>query len=99
MRILLLSCLIILTGCASSKVSTLPTKETPKHNVETIALAPDGGLLADAVGIELFNKGFTVIEPADTSRLLVRLDLSEIDLSKPQNLRKLKDQGIDSTLP
>ncbi len=66
--------------------------------VKAIALAPGAGLLADAVGVELSNRGFTVIDSASTSQMLVRLNLNEVEISTPQGLTKLKDQGIDAFL-
>jgi hypothetical protein len=61
-------------------------------------MAPDGGLLADAVGIELSNRGFTVIDQASTSKTMVRLNLNEIEITKPEGLARLKEQGIDAFL-
>ncbi len=55
-------------------------------------------MLADAVGVELSNRGFTVIDSASTSQMLVRLNLNEVEISTPQGLTKLKDQGIDAFL-
>ncbi|MBV5301038.1 MAG: hypothetical protein J0649_04530 [Methylococcales bacterium] len=94
---ILLAC-ISLIGCASSRISTLPISDKLIHPVKAIALAPDGGLLADAVGVELSNKGFTVIDSVSTSRLMVRLNLNEIEIARPEGLAKLKDQGIDAFL-
>ncbi len=87
--------LLFLISCASSKV-TLSRGHIP-HNL-VIALAPSGGILADAVGIELFNRGYTVIDTAQMSNLMVRYNMTEIELSKPQNLKALKEEGIDGIL-
>lgn len=87
-----------LVGCASSRLSTLPVLGKVSHPIKAIALAPDGGLLADAVGVELSNKGFTVVDSVATSKLMVRLNLNEVEIAKPEGLAKLKDQGIDAFL-
>jgi len=87
--------LLFLISCASSKVS-LSRGYIPPDLV--IALAPSGGVLADAIGVELFNKGFTVIDTAQMSNLMVRYNMTEIELSKPQNLKALKEEGIDGIL-
>lgn len=87
-----------LVGCASSRISTMPVSEKVSHPIKAIALAPDGGLLADAVGVELSNKGFTIIDSVATSKLMVRLNLNEIEIARPEGLAKLKDQGIDAFL-
>ena len=94
----LLLSLAILTGCASSKISSAPVASQIKHSVKTIAFMPGGGLLADAVGVELANRGFTVIDSATTSSMMVRLNLNEIEISKPEGLSKFKEQGIDAVL-
>ena len=47
---------------------------------------PGGGLLADAVAVELVSRGLTVIDPASTSNMMVRL--------KPQRDRGQSTRGI-----
>lgn len=61
-------------------------------------MAPEGGLLAEAVGIELSNLGYTIIDSSSTSKLMVRLNIDEIEISTPQGLKKLKEKGIDAYL-
>ncbi|MXS76887.1 hypothetical protein ABF87_02720 [Nitrosomonas sp. JL21] len=89
---------ILLQGCASSKVSIAPVAPPVHHAVKVIALAPGGGVLADAVGIELANRGFTIIDPSSTTNMLVRLNLNEVEIAKPEGLTKLREQGIDAYL-
>jgi hypothetical protein len=88
----------LIVGCASSRISSLPTTSTAVVTVKAIALAPDGGLLADAVGVELANRGFIVIDSASTSTMMVRLNLNEVEIQLPAGLSTLKDQGIDAYL-
>lgn len=92
------ACALLLSGCAASKISSAPSASQTKHTVEVIALAPGGGLLADAVGVELSNRGFTVIDTAATSNMMIRLNLNEVEIARPEGLAKLKDQGIDAFL-
>ena len=88
----------LLGGCASSKLSSLPVSGQAKHAVKVIAFVPGGGLLADAVGVELSNRGFTVIDSATTSSMMVRFNLNEIEIARPEGLGRLRDQGIDAML-
>lgn len=91
----------LVTGCASSKISSLPIAGAAgqqKTVVKHVAMAPSGALLADAVAIELMNRGFTVIDGASTSSMMVRLNISEVEITKPTGLAKLKEQGIDAYL-
>ena len=84
-----------LAGCSSSSISSTRAA-APVHAVNTVALAPSGGIMADAVGIELFNHGFQVFDTAQTSNLFVRLDLSEVEVARPAGLRALVAEGIDA---
>ena len=85
-------------SCASSKVSQLPVTNEASHPVRAIAMAPEGGLVAEAVGLELSNLGYTIIDSSSTSNLLVRLNMDEIEIATPQGLEKLKNKGIDAHL-
>ena len=96
--VLFVTFILSLAACASSKVSTIPVTHRPHQTVKSIAMAPDGGLLADAVSIELSNRGFTVIDSATTSKMMMRLNLNEIEITQPQGLAKLREQGIDAIL-
>jgi len=92
--VIILFC-VILNGCASSRVTTVRGLIPKGIN---IALAPSGGILAEAIGIELFNRGFTVIDTNEMSNLMMRYNLTEIEISKPQNLQTLKQAGIDAIM-
>jgi hypothetical protein len=89
---------LILTACASSKISTVPIAGGVTHPVKSIAMAPDGGLLADAVAVDLSNRGFNVIDGATTSKMMIRLNLTEVEISRPEGLAKFRDQWIDALL-
>ena len=89
---------VLLAACASSKISVVPTASGVTHEVKSIAMAPDGGLLSDAVAVELSNRGYNVIDSATTSKMMVRLNLNEIEVTRPEGLAKLRDQGIDAFL-
>ena len=62
----LLASLMLLTSCGGSKISAVPVANAGGQNVHSIALAPNGGLLADAVGVELANRGYEIIDSAST---------------------------------
>lgn len=88
----------LVSACGASKVSAVPVAGRATHPVRTIAMAPSGGLLADAVAVELSNRGYTVIDAADTSRMMIRMNLDEIDMSRPEGLAKFSGRGIDAIL-
>ena len=89
---------ILAWGCGTSKVSTPAIQVHLDHPIHTLALAPTGGLLADAIGVELFNRGFQVLDTTSTANLLIRLNLSEVEILNPVKLSLLKEQGIDAYL-
>lgn len=89
---------VLVSSCATSKVSTVLAPSQAQQKVRSIAIAPGGGLLADAVGVDLSNRGFTVIDPAATSNMMVRLNLNEVEIAQPEGLSKLRGQGVDAFL-
>jgi hypothetical protein len=48
--------------------------------------------------VKLLRHGFQVFDAGEISNLMARLNLNEIELYQPQNLRSLKDKGIDAIL-
>lgn len=87
---------LFLIGCAGSRLNI--SKSATVFDLKTIALMPGGGVLADAIGIELLRYGFDIIDPATITSCMVRLNLTEIEFALPQNLKKLADEGIDAVL-
>ena len=90
--------LILLMGCASSKISKYLKTRDYSHSVEVIALAPDGGVMADAIGIELYNRGIRVMDSNETTGLMMRSNINKLEYLNPKNLRILKENGIDGYL-
>jgi hypothetical protein len=86
-----------LQACGMSHVSSV-SAPGPKVSVRTIAIMPGGGLLADAVAVELMNRGFTIIDAASTSNMMIRLNLNEVEIARPEGLAKFKGQGIEALL-
>jgi hypothetical protein len=89
--------LIIILGislsCASAKISDA-TGLLPESF--KIAISPRSGALADAIGIELFKRGYLIVDSKQLASLLAQIKLNENDVSKPQNLSLLKKNGIDA---
>lgn len=87
--------LLALSSCMTGSFSSVVHRELA-HPISGIAMDPGGGLLADAVALELFNNGLTVHDTAQTRGLLVRMDLSEVEVVRPTNLEALRVEGIDA---
>lgn len=88
----------IVAGCGTSQVSSIAPATQERIQVRSIAMMPGGGLLADAVAVELSNRGFNIVDSATTTNLMVRLNMNELEVSQPQGLAKLRGQGIDAVL-
>ena len=88
----------LLSGCASPSLNISRSPNALPHPVKTVALIPSGGVLADAVGIELLNLGLDVVDTATVTNLMARFNLTEVEMATPQNIRKLADEGIDTIL-
>src|ERR1043166_7105810 len=90
---------IFVSSCGMSRISAGPPMQVRIDNpIKSIAMAPSGGLLADAIAVELANRGYQVIDTAQTSQLLVRVNLNELESNQPQALSRLKERGIDAYL-
>lgn len=91
--------LSVLPGCASSKITqsiTAPPNAGPL--IKIIAISPGGGVLGEAVGVELFNLGYTIVDPGQTMQIAGRYSLSEFELGQPKSLEVLRDEKIDALL-
>ena len=89
---------IIFSGCATAKISSTQTTRAPSHAVNAIAISPSSGVIADAIAVELFNLGYNIYDMQQTSNILIRIGINEIEVNKPSNLLKLKKEGIDAYL-
>jgi hypothetical protein len=85
-------------ACAGASISTPQSLQPLPEPIESVALAPSGGVLADAIGTELFGRGFRVIDTRGTSNYLVRLNLDEIELMQPKSLSAIRERGINAVL-
>ena len=83
------------SGCVALKTTVFSSKVPLEKPIHTIALMPSGGVLADAIGLELLQFGFDIIDTARVPSILIRDNLSEIELAQPQNLLLLHQDGIE----
>lgn len=89
---------LILYGCSTAPMLNVAASPIRDEQIRTVALAPNSGVLGDAIGFELIKYGFEVFDTAQVSSMMVRMNLNEIEILEPQNLKKLKTKGIDSML-
>jgi len=87
-----------LSGCLSNRMTLVQNSNRSGHPIRSIALNPSGGIIADAIGMELLNRGYVVLDTQETSNLLIRMDSSEIEWMEPAQRQKLRDRNIDAVL-
>jgi hypothetical protein len=96
--LLVLSLLLLLSGCAAGQVTSVGSFQSLDPPLKTIALAPNGGIFADLIGIELSGQGYTIIDSGSTLALLLLMQQNANDLLNPQLLSILKQRGIDAVM-
>jgi hypothetical protein len=64
----------------------------------TIAFAPSGGELADAMDKEFVSRGFIVIDRPTMSDLMAKHDITEKEFSKTNKLEILRKEGIGAII-
>ena len=95
---LLLCVPFLLSACATAQIAQSTRGSYTGAPIHTVALAPGGGALADAVGVELFNDGVTVMDPEQTRGILGHLGISEVQIATPESYAALHKAGIDALL-
>ena len=94
----LFACGVLAAGCTGPRMNVSRSPNALAYAVKTVGIMPSGGVLGDAVGIELLKFGFDVVETGTVTSLMARYNLTELELAQPQNMRKLSDEGIDTIL-
>ncbi len=98
-RFFLLICTVLtLSACATAKVAQSARGTYVGPPIRTVAIAPGGGAFADAIGVELFNRGITVVDSEQTRGILGHVGISEIQIATPQSYAALRSAGADALL-
>jgi hypothetical protein len=96
--LLVFSLVWFLHGCAAGRVIPVGHFQSMDPPLQTIALAPSGGIFADVIGIELAAQGYTIVDTGATLGFLVLMQKTQEDLFTPEVMAKLKERGIDAVL-
>ena len=89
---------LLLGGCAASRVTSVGPLQSIQPALATIALAPQGGIFADLIGIELAAQGYTIVDTGATLAILVFRQMPQANLLTPEVIAMLKEHGIDALL-
>jgi hypothetical protein len=89
---------VLLSACASSKMSVTTNPQAPVQTVSRLAIAPGSGVLGEALAVELFNSGITVVDANEASTIIGRVGLREFELTSAQGYAALREAGIEAVL-
>lgn len=97
-RFLILMLAPLLSGCASSRMSVATDPQTPVQAVSRLAIAPGSGVFGEALAVELFNSGITVVDANEATKIIGRVGLEEFDVTSAQGYTALREAGIEAVL-
>jgi len=86
------------TGCTAGRIVPVGTWQSAGPQLKAVALAPDGGVFADLIGMTLAEHGFIIIDTGATAALLVLTQQRAADLLQPQGFGMLRARGVDAVL-
>lgn len=96
--VVMLAALVLTVGCASARITSVASQPYTGPRISSIAISPGGGVLGEAVGVELFNLGFQVIDPGQTAQIVGRVNATDIEIGQPQDIAALRGAGADAVL-
>lgn len=85
-------------ACASSKMSVSQPPTGPATDVDRLAIAPGSGVLGEAIALELFNAGITVIDANEVIAIVGRVGLDEFEVTSAKGYAALRDRKIGAVL-
>jgi len=79
-------------------MSVTTNPQMPAQTVSRLAIAPGSGVLGEAIAVELFNSGITVVDANEASTIIGRAGLREFELTSSQGYSVLREAGIEAVL-
>jgi len=95
---LILAGMVLSTACAGSKMSMVQPSPVPSLRLSRLAIAPGSGVLGDAIGLELFNRGLNITDANEADAIVARAGLKEFEITSTQGMEALRTRGIDAVL-
>ncbi len=87
-----------LSACSTAKMSAVQPAARPAKAVTTIALAPGSGVMGEAIGVELFNRGITVVDADQARSIMARAGLQEYEMTTTAGYAALREKGLEAVL-
>lgn len=98
LRIAFLLMLALAGACASSKMSVTSDPHRTVQAVSTLAIAPGSGVLGEAIAVELFNSGVTVVDVNQALTIIGRAGLQEFEMTSVKGFAALSESGVQAVL-
>lgn len=89
---------LLAAGCAGSKMSVVQPHQGPTQDISRVAIAPGSGVFGEAIGLELFNRGLTVVDAQEAVAIVGRAGLREFEITSTRGFEVLREKGIDAVL-
>lgn len=96
--LLLIVLIVLASACGRSRMSLTTRPVRIAREIKTVAIAPGSGVLAEAIGLELFNAGMTVVEAGQAAQIVGRFGLKEFEVTTTRGYEALQEKGIDAVL-
>ena len=90
--------MVALVACAGSRMTETTRTEYSGVRIKSVAIAPGGGPLTDAIGVELFNYGIVVVDAEQTVEILGHVGLTEFQITTKESFQALRNAGADAVL-
>lgn len=94
---------LTIAGCAGSSSVESTDPGFVEHSIRTLAVEPSDDLFADdrlaqAIGVQLARRGYTVDDARQTVALLENDNVKSLDILTPGGLAVLRKNGVDAIL-
>lgn len=89
---------LILAGCAAASMSEIGNAKPVTQPITRIAIAPGSGPLGDAIGVELFNLGYHIVDARQTKGIIGSSGLQQFEVYSADGYAALRRQGIEAVL-
>src|SRR5438093_434081 len=92
----LIAAFLLATACSGSKMTVPKDPGALSRAVGRLAIAPGSGVLGEAISMELFARGITVVDAQEATAIVGRAGLGEFEVTSTKGFAVLRDKGIDA---
>ena len=89
---------MFLAGCGGSQVSVSQPPGAEIKPIHRLAILPDSGVLGDAIGKVLKDRGFNIVAAAETNAMVGGIKINQLGVTAKEYFAALHQKGIDAAL-